>query len=437
MSHFYDAHRSIHLVLVLSYWSSILATLINLRRNFDSTLSQIVNNEEVESWLTVQTCDIQLIELIQLYLRQSYHLPIQCIHALTLLWAAWGLWLYWIITTATDYAVVHTDSHITICAEACVARQVTEVFLIVFCHLSNSSWLYRNLNSIQSANFVLLGHREYTWASRRYLTGNGYRILATVVDSHSDWFVVLQYGIQIHFVPSVFVCLKIEATIPAELLCISTIVICLHINTECKWIVSCQLNHQLCHIRIDEFANCLEEYTWNAETKLTMVNWFAQYLCRNLSLSTGQDTILAIYCHTSRQGNGIAAQVLECESRSLTHIRQQVVRELIPSGACFVYIALTGLHLYVVDTVQWLFNGSINQTCTQFQFVACNHSYIYIIDRISSHKAIVNHFINAHTWQYRYDCRCNHLEWASERSHRSHPYNLVSRVSKGQLEVLA
>ena len=411
---------------------STLAVRINLRSDNNGTLVQIIINPEVDVlFLLIQTCNVQLIEFVQLYLRQLYHSPIQYIHALTLLWAAWGLWLYWIITTATDYAVVHTDSHITICAEACVARQVTEVFLVVFCHLSNSSWLYRNLNSIQSANFVLLGHREYTWASRRYLTSNGYRILATVVDSHSDWFVVLQYGIQIHFVPSVFVCLKIEATIPAELLCINASVSCLHINTECKWIVCSQLDHQLSYVFVNEFANCLEELAWNTYTKLTAVDWFAQYLCRNLSLSTGQDTILAIYCHTSRQGNGIAAQVLECESRSLTHIRQQVVRELIPGGACFVYIALTGLHLYVVDTVQWLFNGSIDQRCTQFQFVACYHSHIYIIYRSGSHKAIVNHFIHAHTWQYRYDSRSNHLERASERSHRSHPYNLVSRVSKG------
>ena len=101
VSYLYNAHAILHLIAVLSYRSSILAVCINLRSNYYCISMNIVSNEEVDCWLAIQTCDVQLIELVQLYIRQFHHLPIQYLYVLALFWAArlfwcWRLWIIWL-----------------------------------------------------------------------------------------------------------------------------------------------------------------------------------------------------------------------------------------------------------------------------------------------------------------------------------------------------
>ena len=84
-----------HIILVLCYRSAILATLIDLRRNGNSITVNVIINVEVDVlFLLIQTCNIQLIKLVQLYLRQSHHLPIQYRNILALFWAAWLVWCW-------------------------------------------------------------------------------------------------------------------------------------------------------------------------------------------------------------------------------------------------------------------------------------------------------------------------------------------------------
>ena len=101
VSYLYNAHAILHLIAVLSYRSSILAVCINLRSNYYCISMNVVSNEEVDCWLAIQTCDVQLIELVQLYIRQFHHLPIQYLYVLALFWAArlfwcWRLWIIWL-----------------------------------------------------------------------------------------------------------------------------------------------------------------------------------------------------------------------------------------------------------------------------------------------------------------------------------------------------
>ena len=87
-----QAKASNHLIAMLSNRST-LAMRINLRSDNNITLVQIIINPEVDVlFLLIQTCDIQLIKLVQLYLRQIHLIPIQYRNILALFWAAWLVW---------------------------------------------------------------------------------------------------------------------------------------------------------------------------------------------------------------------------------------------------------------------------------------------------------------------------------------------------------
>ena len=135
VGYLYSSHASKHIVLVCSYRSSVLAVSINLRNDSNGIVVNIVINEEVDYILVIQTCNIQLVECIQLYIRQFHHLPIQYRNVCALFWAARLIWC-WIIWI-DDSLVIYTDCHIASSAEACIARQVAQIIAILFDHLSH------------------------------------------------------------------------------------------------------------------------------------------------------------------------------------------------------------------------------------------------------------------------------------------------------------
>ena len=273
---------------------------------------------------------------------------------------------------------------------------------------------------------------------------NIHSLVTVVAQSYYDILTIVNlvdWVSQIHLVPNIHIWLQFQTVLlplcPIEYNSVfaGINVLRLHINTECEWVVSCQLEHQLSHIRIDQFASGLEEHAWDTQTELTMMQWLSKELSRNLRFCLGQNAILAAYRHTSRHGNSVAAQVLECESRSTTHILQQCVRELVPCSTCIVYVALTCLHLYVVDAVCWFIHRCINESSAQFNLSFSNYCYIYIVDRASSHEAIINDMIHVCTWPYRYDSWHNHLQRTSKRHSRSYPYDLLRMVGEGEFQV--
>ena len=160
-------------------------------------------------------------------------------------------------------------------------------------------------------------------------------------------------------------------------------------------------------------------------------------MCWDFSFRLGQNTIFAIHCSTCCEGDSIAAQVLESEFWQRTHICKQVIRELIPSSTWFVCIFLTYFHLYMVYAIYWFFNRCINCSCAHNQCLFCQHAQVDVINWLSSHEAVVNHFIYTCIWIYRYDCRNGQLSRAVNRYHCSHPYDCVGWVGEGQFDVFA
>ena len=156
VGYLYSSHASKHIVLVCSYRSSVLAVSINLRNDSNSIVVNIVINEEVDYILVIQTCNIQLVECIQLYIRQFHHLPIQYRNVCALFWAARLIWC-WIIWI-DDSLVIYTDCHIACSAEACIARQVAQIIAILFDHLSYLLRFNAYDDRIQRTNLIFLNH---------------------------------------------------------------------------------------------------------------------------------------------------------------------------------------------------------------------------------------------------------------------------------------
>ena len=310
---------------------------------------------------------------------------------------------------------IKTCCQVTLRTETNVAISIVVDILAILAqerldHLSR----YSHLHAISSRSGVVLSHTEQYRARWCQLSFYFYWEIVIIVERYADWLVGFHQFSHIHLVPYILVSLQFVAAFPVEWLCIGASIAFLHIDAECKWIICSQLEHQLGHVCINEFANKLEELTWNANTKLTVVDWLAKHLCRNLSFCLGQDAILAIYCHTCGQVDGVCAQVFKCETRRLAHVLQQSVREFIPCSTWVVDIFLTRHYLYMIDTIRWFCHCSIDKSCTQLQFATSDHSYIYIINRCSSYETIVNQLIYAHTWHYRDESWYNRLEWTSE-----------------------
>ena len=167
------------------------------------------------------------------------------------------------------------------------------------------------------------------------------------------------------------------------------------------------------------------------------MEWFVKDFTRNDKFCLGKNTILASYSSPSSQSNMIAAQVLECDTRSIAHVLKQFVRELIPCGTWVVDILHARLYFCMIYAIYWLFYSSVNKLCTHYDSILCQHTYIDIVDWLSSHKAIVDYFINACAWIYRYNHWYSQLSWAVNRNHSCQPYDGVGWVGEGELNMFA
>ena len=167
------------------------------------------------------------------------------------------------------------------------------------------------------------------------------------------------------------------------------------------------------------------------------MKFLSKELSRNLSSYIRDHTILASYSSTCGKGDAVRAQVLECETRSIAHVLKQFVRELIPCGTWVVDILHASLYLCMIYAIYWLFYSSVNKLCTHYDSILCQHTCIDIVDWLSGHEAIVDYFINACAWIYRYNHWYSQLSWAVNRNHSCQPYDGVGWVGEGELNMFA
>ena len=215
--------------------------------------------------------------------------------------------------------MVNANGNVACSAETSVARKVLDI-VAVLAYLSFDSFRFnRNNNAITSTENQSLSHTNKSRARRSHFGKDSYIEIVVIVDSNGSRLFAIDWLAYVNVIPFILVCREFEATRPIELFSLLARRR-LHIDAECEWVVCSELKHELSYVSINEFACSQEELAWNAYCELTVVEVLSQYVSRNLSITFGQDAILAINSNTCRESDSVRAQVLERDSWSVAHI---------------------------------------------------------------------------------------------------------------------